>query len=67
MKDSKLIHLILKAIAVAMGVAVTALANLHLMEADACFSMLGIGLACIGVCLLNEKKGTEDSSEETEK
>ena len=67
MKNSKLVNLILKALAVAMGVSVTALANLHLLEAEACFTMLGIGLACVGVCLLGEKDGEKQSAEGLEK
>ena len=67
MKNSKLVNLILKALAVAMGVAVTVLASLHMIEAEACFSMLGIGLACVGVCLLSEKDEEKQSAEGSEK
>ena len=67
MKKSKLVNLIFKAMAVAMGVAVTVLANLHLIETESCFTMLGLGLACVGVCLLNEKDEEKQSEEGTKK
>lgn len=63
MKNVKLINLILKALAVAMGVAVIVLSNLHLIETESCFTMLGIGLACVGVCLLNEKDAENGKQE----
>ena len=63
MKNAKLINMILKALAVAMGVAVIVLSNLHLIETESCFTMLGIGLACVGVCLLNEKDAESGKQE----
>ena len=55
--------MILKALAVAMGVAVIVLSNLHLIETESCFTMLGIGLTCVGVCLRN-KKDAENGKQE---
>ncbi len=63
MKNAKLINMILKALAVAMGVAVIVLSNLHLIETESCFTMLGIGLTCVGVCLLNEKDAENGKKE----
>ena len=63
MKNSKTINLIFKALAVAMGVAVIVLANLHLLETESCFTMLGIGLTCVGLCLLNEKDAESSTQE----
>lgn len=53
--------------ALAMDVAVTVLASLHLIETEACFSMLGIGLACVGVYLLSENDDGKHSEEESGK
>jgi len=44
-----LADLILKAVPLAMGIAVTVLAILGELDSDAGFSMLGIGLACLGL------------------
>lgn len=49
------IQVILKAIPVAMGVAVTVLSALDKITSPSAFSLLGIGLACAGVSLLNGK------------
>jgi transcriptional regulator with XRE-family HTH domain len=45
-------NIILRAIAVAMGIAVTVLAILDELPAKTGYVMLGIGLACIGIDLL---------------
>ena len=45
-----------KAVAMAMGVAVTVLAILDAVDAKTGMIMLGIGLACAGISLMNEKK-----------
>ena len=50
-----LIPLILKAVPLAMGIAVTVSASLGTLDLRSGFSMLGIGLACIALYLLNEK------------
>ena len=50
-----LINLILKAIPTALGVAVIVTSVLGELDMKSGFSMLGIGLACIGVYLLKRK------------
>ena len=52
----RLINLILKAVPLAMGVAVVATSALGELDLQSCFSMLGIGMACIGGYLLKDKK-----------
>ena len=49
-----LIATILKAIPVAMGVAVTALSAMGKLDLQSALSMLGIGLACAGLSLLQK-------------
>ena len=49
-----LIATILKAVPVAMGVAVTALSALGKLDISSALSMLGIGLACAGLSLLQK-------------
>lgn len=51
-----MIMLILKVIPLAMGVAVAVLSILDELPVNSGLSMLGIGLACIGIYLLNKKK-----------
>ena len=55
-KRKDLINLIFKAIALAMGVAVIVLNILNQIEVKNSIVMLGIGLFCIGIYLLNDKK-----------
>lgn len=50
-----LINIILKAVPVAMGVAVVVTTLLGELDMKSGFSMLGIGLACVGVYLLQYK------------
>jgi len=50
-----LIDIILKALPVAMGVAVVVSSLLNEIDIKSGFTMLGIGLACVGVYLLNHK------------
>lgn len=50
-----LIPLILKAVPLAMGIAVSVTALMGTLDIRSGFSMLGIGLACIGLYLLREK------------
>ena len=45
-----------KAVAMAMGVAVTVLTILDALDVKSAMVMLGIGLACIGISLMSEKK-----------
>ncbi len=51
-KAAQLIPLILQGVALAMGIAVTVLAALHQLEADAALPMLGLGLACLAATQL---------------
>ena len=55
-KLKDLINLIFKAIALAMGAAVIVLNILNQIEVKNSIVMLGIGLFCIGIYLLNDKK-----------
>lgn len=48
------IAIILKALTLAMGVAVVALSCLGTLETKAAITLLGIGLACAGVALLEK-------------
>lgn len=52
----QIVNIILKAIPVAMGVAVIVTSLLGELDMKSGFTMLGIGLACIGVYLLNNKE-----------
>ena len=52
----EIIELILKAVAVAMGIATAVLSFLGQIEADAAIGMLGIGLACLAVTQLPRKQ-----------
>jgi len=51
-----MITLILKVIPLAMGVAVAVLSILDELPVNSGLSMLGIGLACVGIYLLNKKE-----------
>lgn len=51
-KIGKIVNLIFKAVALAMGVAVTVLSILGELESQSAFTMLGVGLACVGISLL---------------
>lgn len=50
-----LMQVILKAIPLAMGIAVAVLSILGQLETQAGFAMLGIGLACVGIYLMEKK------------
>ena len=50
-----IISLILKAVCIAMGIAVAVLSILGEMNADTAVTMLGIGVACAGISLLEKK------------
>ena len=54
-KVQKLISLALRAVPLAMGIAVTVLAVLGQLDSKSGMSMLGIGLACIAVYLLQDQ------------
>ena len=49
-----LISTVFKAVALAMGVAVTALSCLGSLEPQTAVSLLGIGMACTGAALLSK-------------
>ena len=55
-KVSEILAVAPKAVALAMGVAVTALSMLDALDPKSGMGMLGIGLACVGISLMNEKK-----------
>ncbi len=55
-KDNGLIDLILKAIALAMAIAVVVLNILKQISVSSSIILLGIGLFCLSVYLLNNKK-----------
>ena len=50
-----MVTLVMKAVALAMGVAVAVLSALGELETGAALIMLGIGLACVGAVLLEKK------------
>ena len=52
----EIIALACKAVALAMGIAVTVLTILNQMDTKSAIVMLGIGLACAGIILLNDKQ-----------
>ena len=52
---SQILNLVLKAVPLAMGVAVTVLAALDELPVRSGLTMLGIGLACVGAYLLKDK------------
>ncbi|MGN1025955.1 MAG: hypothetical protein ACI4P4_06080 [Faecousia sp.] len=47
--------LVFRAVTLAMGVAVVALSCLDVLEPRTALSLLGIGLACAGLAMLEEK------------
>ena len=53
---ARLVPLILQGVALAMGVAVTALSALHQLDAKAALPMLGLGLACLAAAQLNRRE-----------
>ena len=55
-KAAELMEVAPKAVAMAMGVAVTVLATLDELPVNSGMVMLGIGLACVGISLMNNKK-----------
>ena len=55
-KVAQILEIAPKAIAMAMGVAVTALTILNALDVKSGMVMLGIGLACVGISLMNNKK-----------
>lgn len=51
----EIVNVVLRALTLAMGVAVVVLSRLGAMEIETAVTLLGIGLACAGVALLNQK------------
>ncbi|MBQ6844168.1 MAG: helix-turn-helix transcriptional regulator [Agathobacter sp.] len=52
----EIVQIVLKAVPIAMGVAVVVLSVLDELPVQSGFIMLGIGMFCAGISLLNEKK-----------
>ena len=55
-KLAEIMEIAPKAVAMAMGVAVTVLTILDTLDVKSGMVMLGIGLACVGIHLMNDKK-----------
>ena len=55
-KVHEIIEIAPKAVAMAMGIAVTVLTILNELDHQSGMIMLGIGLACVGISLMSEKK-----------
>ena len=55
-KAAELMEVAPKAVAMAMGIAVTVLTVLNALDAKSGMIMLGIGLACVGISLMSDKK-----------
>ena len=55
-KVAEILDIAPKAVAMAMGIAVTVLTILNALEMKSGMVMLGIGLACAGISLMNGKK-----------
>lgn len=55
-KENKAMQVILKAVAVGMGVAVVALSCLKAIDTNTGIIMLGIGLACVSIAMLERRE-----------
>ena len=55
-KVSQIMDIAPKAVAMAMGIAVTVLTILNELDVKSGMVMLGIGLTCVGISLMSEKK-----------
>ena len=55
-KVSQILDIVPKAVAMAMGIAVTVLTILNELDGRSGMVMLGVGLACAGISLMNNKK-----------
>ena len=51
----EIVNVVLRALTLAMGVAVVVLSRLGALKINTAVTLLGIGLACAGVALLNQK------------
>ena len=54
--SKEIVQIILKAVPVAMGVAVVVLSVMDELPIQSGLVMLGLGMFCVGISLLNEKK-----------
>ena len=55
-KVAEIMEIVPKAVAMAMGIAVTILTILNALDVKSGMVMLGIGLACVGISLMSDKK-----------
>ena len=55
-KVAEIMEIAPKAVAMAMGLAVTVLTILDALDVKSAMLMLGIGLACVGISLMSDKK-----------
>ena len=55
-KVAEIMEIAPKAVAMAMGIAVTVLTILNALDVKSGMVMLGIGLACVGISLMSNKK-----------
>ena len=55
-KTAEIMEIAPKAVAMAMGIAVTVLTILNALDVKSGMVMLGIGLACVGISLMSDKK-----------
>ena len=55
-KAAEIMEIAPKAVAMAMGVAVTVLTILNALDVKSGMVMLGIGMSCVGISLMREKK-----------
>ncbi len=51
----KNIHIILRCVALAMGIAVIILSKLNNLDPNSSVAMLGIGLTCLAISILDDK------------
>ena len=51
----KNIHIILRCVALAMGIAVIVLSKLNNLDTNSSVAMLGIGLTCLAISILDDK------------
>ena len=55
-KAGEILEIAPKAVAMAMGIAVTVLTILNALDVKSGMVMLGVGLACVGISLMSDKK-----------
>lgn len=53
---AEIVETVLKALTLAMGVAVAVLSIMDAIDTKSAIIMLGIGLACVGINMMNDKK-----------